>query len=364
MDRSERRVPGFEGATAVVVGGAGFVGSNLVRALVEAGARDIHVIDNLLSAERENVPQVATVRFIEGSITDDAVLSRIPDDVEYVFHLATYHGNQNSMYDPLADHENNTLTTLKLFEHLHGRACLRKVVYASAGCTVAEKTFDEAAPTTEDAPVSLYLDTPYQISKIVGEFYANYYWMHRELPVVKARFQNVYGPGEILGAGAWRGTAATVWRNVTPTFIYRALKGAALPVENGGIATRDFIHVDDIVRGLLLCATKGGPGEVYNLASGVETSIHDLATRINCLAENRVPIDLKPRREWDRSGKRVGSPEKAKAEIGFEATVLLDDGLRETIRWTRDRLELIESCMARHRDRMPDDDLVLSIVRT
>ena len=143
-------------------------------------------------------------------------------------------------------------------------------MYASAGCTVAEKTFEGAEATQEDAPVSLHLDSPYQISKIVGEYYANYYHSRHGLPVIKARFQNVYGPGEVLGAGQWRGTVNTVWRNVTPTFIYKALKHEGVPVENGGIASRDLIYVEDMAEGLMACATRGQAGEVYNLASGVE----------------------------------------------------------------------------------------------
>ena len=114
------------------------------------------------------------------------------------------------------------------------------MVYAAAGCAVAEKTFDGAAATTEDAPVSLFHDSPYSISKLIGEMYGNYYFARYGLPFVKARFQNVYGPGEILGAGRWRGTPHTVWRNVTPTFIWKSLHGEALPVENGGIATPRF----------------------------------------------------------------------------------------------------------------------------
>ena len=148
------------------------------------------------------------------------------------------------MADPLADHEHNTLTTLKLYEALKDHDRLERVVYASAGCTVAEKTFEGAEATQEDAPVSLWLDSPYQISKIIGEYYSNYYFSRHGLPTVKARFQNVYGPGEVLGAGRWRGTVNTVWRNVTPTFIYKALNHEALPVENGGIASRDFIYVE------------------------------------------------------------------------------------------------------------------------
>ncbi len=109
---------------------------------------------------------------------------------------------------------------------------------------------DEAQATKEDAPVSLFHDSPYSISKLIGEMYGNYYFTRYKMPFVRARFQNVYGPGEILGAGQWRGTEHTVWRNVTPTFVWKALHGAALPVENGGIASRDFIFVEDLVRGL------------------------------------------------------------------------------------------------------------------
>jgi nucleoside-diphosphate-sugar epimerase len=344
----------IRGGRALVVGGAGFVGSNLVRAVLERGAGSVLVVDNLLSAERESVPADERVTFVEGSITDDEVLAGLPSDLTHVFHLATYHGNQSSMADPLADHENNTLTTLKLYERIKDFTGVERVVYASAGCTVAEKTFDEAEATSEDAPVSLYLDSPYQISKIVGEYYSNYYLMRHGLPAVKARFQNVYGPGEVLGAGRWRGTPNTVWRNVTPTFVYKSIKGEALPVENGGVATRDFIYVDDIVAGLLACAERGEAGEVYNLASGAETSILDLAELVNELTGNATEIALTPAREWDHSGKRYGDPSKARAELGFEATTPLREGLETTVAWTRENLEWIETCMGRHASRIAE----------
>jgi nucleoside-diphosphate-sugar epimerase len=349
----------FKDQKILVVGGAGFVGSNLVRMLLstENGSgpilpREIVIVDNLLSAERVNIPDCPEITFIEGSITDDEILAGLQDDITYVFHLATYHGNQSSIHDPLADHQHNTLTTLKLYERLKDFRQLKKVVYASAGCTVAEKTFDEAQATLEDAPVSLYLDSPYQISKIIGELYSNYYFQRYQLPVVKARFQNVYGPGEILGAGQWRGTPATVWRNVTPTFVYRGLKQMALIVENGGVATRDFIYVNDIVRGLILCATTGGPGEVYNLASGSETSILELAELINQLTDNPTPIQLGPKRDWDHSGKRFGSTEKARSELGFRRQTTLSEGLAKTIEWSRQNLSLIDTCIRKHQDYM------------
>jgi UDP-glucose 4-epimerase len=343
---------GLRGLAALVTGGAGFVGANLVREALRQGAGRLVVVDNLLSAERENLPTDSRVNFVHGSIADDRVLGALGDEFDFVFHLATYHGNQSSIANPLADHDNNLITTLKLFERLRAFRRPRKVVYAASGCTLAPHTFDHAQATVEDGPVPLDLDSPYQISKVVGEFYSVYYHTQHGLPTVRARFQNVYGPGEILGAGEWRGTPATVWRNVTSTFVYRALKGQPLTVENGGVATRDFVYVDDIVRGLILCATMGQPGEVYNLASGVETSILDLATLINQSTGNPAPLDFRPRREWDRSGKRFGSTEKAKRALGFEAHVALDEGLRRTIDWTQEHLPLIDRCVQKHADRI------------
>jgi nucleoside-diphosphate-sugar epimerase len=217
---------------------------------------------------------------------------------------------------------------------------------------VAEKTFEGAEATQEDAPVSLWLDSPYQISKMIGEYYSNYYFSRHGLPVVKARFQNVYGPGEVLGAGRWRGTVNTVWRNVTPTFIYKALNHEALPIENGGIASRDFIYVGDMAKGLIACATRGEPGGVYNLASGVETTIRELAELINELAENPTPIALAPARDWDHSGQRYGDPSKSRRELGFEATMPLREGLERTIAWTRENRDWIDGCIERHAQRM------------
>jgi UDP-glucose 4-epimerase len=340
------------GTSALVVGGAGFVGGNLVRELLARDAARVLVVDNLLSAERENVPEDARVEFLEGSIADDAVLAQLGDDFDYVFHLATYHGNQSSIADPLADHENNLITTLKLFERIKDFQRVRKVVYAASGCTLAPHTYGEAEAVVEDGPVPLDLDSPYQISKVVGEFYSVYYHQRHELPTVRARFQNVYGPGEILGAGQWRGTPATVWRNVTPTFVCRALKGLPLELDNEGRATRDFIYVGDIVDGLLRCATTGSPGDVYNLASGVETSIRELAEAINELCENDAGIELGPPRDWDRSGHRFGSTAKAARDLGFTASVPLSEGLPVAVEWMRANLDWIDSCIRRHADRM------------
>jgi len=344
----------FKDQKILVVGGAGFIGSNLCYQLLSEDARSVTVVDNLLSAEIANLPKDERLHFIFGSIADDRVLMTLDKDCDYVFHLATYHGNQSSIHDPLSDHANNTMTTLKLCEYFKDSLGLKKMVYSSAGCTVAKKTYDDVSATDEDAEVSLYHDSPYQISKIIGEFYGNYYWMKYQLSFVKARFQNVYGPREILGAGRWRGTPATVWRNVTPTFIWKALHQEALPLENEGKASRDFIYVDDIVEGLMACAISGCAGEVYNLASGMETTIKELAEMINHLTVNPTLLEYINPRSWDRSGKRFGSTEKAKKDIGFQAQTTLTDGLRKTIAWTKENQHFILETITKHRYFMPE----------
>ena len=313
---------------------------------------EVVIVDNLLSAERENVPTDPRVHFVEGSIADERILDHATDDFDYIWHLATYHGNQSSIANPLEDHENNLVTTLRLLERVRGFKRLKKLVYAASGCVLAPHTFGDAKPVEEDGDAPFDLDSPYQISKIVGEFYCVYYHKQHAVPTVRARFQNVYGPGEILGAGRWRGTPATVWRNVVPTFVYRAIRGLPLELDNGGMASRDFIYVDDIVEGLMACALRGEPGDVYNVASGEETTIKELAETINRLAGGRSEVTTTPPRPWDRAGRRVGSTRKSRERLGFEARTRLEDGLTKTIEWTRANLDLVERAMAKHKDRL------------
>ena len=338
----------LKNSKVLIIGGAGFVGSNLCSKILSYDPLEIYIVDNLLSSEVDNIPRSDKVKFIFGSISNDNVLYNLPKDFDYIFHLATYHGNQSSIHNPLADHDNNTLPTLKLCEYFKDSKELKKFVYSSAGCVVAEKTYDQPNATDENAKVSLYLDSPYQISKMIGEFYGNYYFKQHGFPFVKARFQNVYGPGEILGAGQWRGTNATIWRNVTPTFIWRALNNMSLRLDNNGETTRDFIYVEDIVDGLIACALKGKEGDVYNLASGMETTIKELAETIINYSNSKSKLNLQPKRSWDNSGRRYGNPEKSNNELGFKCKYNIKKGLQKTIDWTIKNRSLIQQNINKH----------------
>lgn len=352
-----REQPNINGAKVLVTGGAGFVGSNLVIRLLELDVAKVIVVDNLLSSEVSNIPDDPRVSFIRGSIADPLILDKIDWGLDFVWHLACYHGNQSSIANPLEDHANNSLTSLMLFNYLAEKKIrVQKIVYAAAGCAVAQKTADQPLATSEDAPVSMFHDSPYSISKIIGEMYGNYFFTQYGLPFVRARFQNVYGPREILGAGEWRGTPATVWRNVVPTFIWKSINGMKIRLDNEGRGSRDFIYVGDLVEGLIACAIKGLPGEAYNLASGVETSIRDLASSILKLTGSSSSLELAPRRAWDHSIRRFGSTEKSSNQLAFRATTRLDDGLRATVEWTRKYQNLIMDSILKHETRMHEYD--------
>lgn len=333
---------------AVVIGGAGFIGSWVVKELLEQEYDRVTVVDNLLSSERWNIPKDPRVEFILGSASDSNTLLRVKGKVDSVFHLACFHGNQSSIANPLMDLENNlkpTLTVLDWVEKTHPGA---RVVYTGAGCAVAPKTWDTPTGVPEVDETPILHDSPYSISKITGEMYAKYFSDRRGLDVVRVRFQNAYGPGEILGAGQWRGTEHTIWRNVIPTFIWKALNGEEIILHGAGEASRDFVYVKDLARGVLAASIKGKSGEVYNLASGQETTIKQLSQLILKFTASGSQIRETDRRDWDHSGRRFGNPEKSRKELGFVTEFALPQGIESTVNWARENSVRIAATMARH----------------
>ena len=259
----------YVGKTILVTGGAGAIGSNLTRALGELGAKLVMVLDDLSSASRWNVPSLANVLFVEGSILDEVELKRVFfEGPDLVFHLAALFANQNSIDHPETDLLVNGLGTLRLLQYAQ-LAGVKRFIYASSGCSIYGSS--APLPLTEEF-MSLHLSSPYQITKMLGELYGNFFQHHYNLAVVKARFFNSYGPGEVPGQ----------YRNVIPNFIYLAMQGMPLPITGTGEETRDFTFVGDIVDGLLRAGYfESAIGQEFNLASGEETRIIELATMIN-----------------------------------------------------------------------------------
>jgi nucleoside-diphosphate-sugar epimerase len=212
---------------------------------------------------------------------------------------------------------------------------------SGAGCAVAEKTWNEPTAVEELESTSLLHDSPYSISKITGEMYCLYYAKQQNIDVIRVRFQNVYGPREILAAGQWRGTMNTIWRNVIPTFIFKALNNYDLEIFENSRASRDFIYVQDVATGVFQAATLGVSGKVYNLASGSETFISDLAELILAMTSSKSNIIKRDKRDWDNSGRRYGSTKKAAHELNFAANIKLTDGLGSTIKWTAENMQKI-----------------------
>jgi nucleoside-diphosphate-sugar epimerase len=249
--------------------------------------------------------------------------------VTVVYHLAALFANQNSIDHPHRDLEVNGLGTLKLLE-LARDVGVDKFVFASSGCSVYGSK--APLPLTEDF-VSLDLDTPYQITKLLGELYCNFFHHYYSVPVVRARFFNVYGPGEVPGQ----------YRNVIPNFIYRAMRHEPLTVTGTGEETRDFTFVEDVVDGLLrLGARPEAVGEAVNLASGRETTVNYLAEYINGAIGNPAGVQYTSRRDWDQIVRRRASVDKARSLVGYEPKVAMSDGLDRTIAWFRENWDQIE----------------------
>jgi UDP-glucose 4-epimerase len=320
----------YKGKKVLITGGAGCVGRNLTEALIKAEASRIIVLDDLSAAARWNIPAAPAVLFIQGSILDEEVLKRaFAQRPDFVFHLAAHFANQNSVDNPETDQLVNGLGTLKVLEYA-SLAGVEKFVFASSGCSVYGS--QAPLPLKEDF-VSLHLDTPYQITKLLGELYCNFFSNHYKLPVAIARYFNVYGPGEIPGA----------YRNVIPNFMWWAMHKQPLPITGTGEETRDYTFVEDIVAGtLLLGIVPEAVGDAFNLASEMETKIKDVAAMVNEITGNDKGVKLIPRRDWDKITRRRASIAKAKKTLGYEPRTAMKDGITRVYDWiteNRDRIE-------------------------
>ncbi|MBI5680708.1 MAG: NAD-dependent epimerase/dehydratase family protein [Methanobacterium sp.] len=320
----------YEEETVLVTGGAGCVGSNLSRKIAELNAERVIILDNLSSAYEWNIPKLDNIEFINGDILDDRVLKRVfKERPDYVFHLAAHFANQNSVDNPEKDLMVNGIGILKVLQYAELTG-VKRFVYSSSGCGVYG--LDSKMPF-EEHDISINLHTPYQVTKLLGELYTNYFHNLYDLPIVNARFFNVFGPGEVPGK----------YRNVIPNFFYWAMSGNSLPITGDGSETRDWTYVDDIVNGLLAMGIKEEAiGEAINLGSGNDHQVIEMANIVNKLSGNKEGIAYVARRNWDAKTKLLSSIEKANKLLDYKPKMEFETGLKKTHQWFAKNWENIE----------------------
>ena len=326
----------YQGRSILVTGGAGAIGSNFIIALsmLVGETGKVVVLDNLSAIKVRdpwNVTPLPNIMFVLGDVRSDLDLKRVfRETPSLIFHLAAFFANQNSIDYPETSADVDILGQIRLLEYAR-LAKVSRFVYASSGCAIYG-SYPEL-PLKEEF-ISMHLTTPYQINKMTGEMYCNFYHHHYELPIVNCRFFNSYGPGEAPGQ----------YRNVIPNFIYWSMQGRSLPITGSGEETRDFTYVLDLVQGLIKAGYyQEAIGENFNLASGTETRIKDLAELVNKATGNKAPIKFLERRKWDTKPRLLACIEKANNLVGYEPLVGFEEGFATNIDWFRDNWDHISA---------------------
>jgi UDP-glucose 4-epimerase len=305
----------FGGRRILVTGGAGFVGGVLARKLVDAGAR-VTVLDDLFTGKAETVPTGA--EFIEGSVTNADLVNELVGRHSVVFHLAA-RNIIASTSNPRDDFETNIGGTLNIL--LAARESkVERVVYTSSASIYGNP---RSIPINEDdflIPLS-----PYAVSKLGGENYAQAFYESYGVPTACVRYSNVYGPGQ---------RPDNPYCGVVSKFLADANAGRPLSVHGDGEQTRDYTYVDDAVEATMLAAIRPrAEGEVFNVGTGIETSVNGLALAIGRALG--VPVDLRhiDRRDIDNIRRRVVNIEKARRMLRWTPQVTLETGLSRTAEW-------------------------------
>lgn len=329
----------YAGKTILVTGGAGAIGSNLVNALCAVAGRVI-VLDDFSSGYRWNLPAAENLLVATGDILDEVMLKRVFfERPEIVFHLAAFFANQNSVDHPERDLQVNGMGTLRVLEYAT-LSNVQRFVYASSGSSIYG-SLPKADPLSrlplQEHDISLKLSTPYQCTKMLGELYCNFFLNNYGLQTTSARFFNSYGPGEVPGQ----------YRNVIPNFVWWAMHGRPLPITGDGRETRDFTYVGDVIDGLLrMGVVDAAVGEAFNLATGREVAIGDMAARINELTDNTAGIRYVPARKWDTKRRVWADVSKAREKLGYTPDTPFALGLERVVEWFEQHRPDIERAAA------------------
>jgi UDP-glucose 4-epimerase len=296
----------------VVTGGAGFIGSHVAEALIGAG-HSVAVIDNLSTGRRENVPEGCPLS--EMDLRDPALAGELARRApEAVFHFAAQIDVRRSLADPIGDAEDNVIATLRLLQATVASGA-RRFVFASSGGAIYGEASAPQDEQHRESPLS-----PYGVAKLAVDKYLEVYRRQRGLRAVSLRLSNVYGPRQSAAGEA----------GVVAVFARRLAGGQPLRVHGDGLQTRDFVAVRDVAALAPELLARDVEG-TFNLGTGIETSVRDLAARM-CALAGRGVIDAAPAVPGEQR-RSVLDAGKAGRELGWRPATALDDGLRDTLEW-------------------------------
>jgi nucleoside-diphosphate-sugar epimerase len=298
----------------LVTGGAGFIGSHLVPRLLELG-HQVTVLDNLSTGKLENLDGVLDhpkFLFQRGDITDKTIQNEVFDDIDSIIHLAALIDISTSVADPIQNHEVNVNGTFNML-HAAFKHNVKKFVFASSTAVYGDA---KTLPVQEN--IALHPMSPYAASKVAGEAYCSAFANCFGLETIALRFFNIYGLR----------SENSPYSGVITKFLRKIINDEALTVDGDGEQTRDFIHVSDIVKAIILALEHEGlKGDVFNVCTGVPTSVNQLAATLKTVTGKNPNVKYGPARLGDiRSS--YGDPAKAKENLGFRASVDLTKGLQ------------------------------------
>ncbi len=294
----------------LVTGGAGFIGSHLVDALVPEN--DVRVLDDFSTGRRERLPEDVTV--YEGDVRDAGLVERAMEGVDLVFHTAALISVPESTKHPERSHDINARATLSILER--ARRVDARVVLSSSCALYGPPESTPIHESDAKSPTS-----PYGVDKLTADTYARLYNDLYGLETVALRYFNVYGPRQ----------AENPYSGVVSTFLRQARADEPITVEGDGAQTRDFVHVSDVVQANLLAATTDAVGDAYNVGTGSSVSIEELARLVRTTADSGseiVHVDARPG-DVDRSRADIG---RIRERLGYEPRVSLSDGLADLLR--------------------------------
>jgi nucleoside-diphosphate-sugar epimerase len=344
--RKDKRRAG-EGKMILLTGGAGFIGSHLVEAILGRGER-VRILDDFSTGKKENLEEALGIglppvgeakgsgrvltlseraELLVGDISDFATCQAACRDVSFIFHQAALGSVPRSVEDPLTSHRINATGTLNLLRAAQ-EAKVKRLIYASSSSVYGDlaQGLEETTPKKES--LTLHPQSPYAATKLIGEVYCRIFSSLYRLETVSLRYFNVFGP---------RQDPQSVYAAVVPKFMKAELEGVPAVIYGDGKQSRDFTFVANVVEANLLARDQPGiSGGVFNVAAGQRTTVIDLLSQIQEIGGRKAPPRFEPARSGDIRHS-LASIDRAREDLDYEIRIGLQEGLRITWDWFRGR---------------------------